>query len=291
MPCPEPRPSRRRFLRRAAQAAAVTPFAVGGYAWRIEPHWVRTEHREMPIQHLPLPLENQVLAHISDLHVGPVVDEGYLRSALRRVRQAAPALVVVTGDWMTCEGEEQVEATLSTIQVLRPEKHPVIGILGNHDYGERFNNPRVAATLTDGLRRLGVEVLRNECTEYRGLQIAGSDDLWARRCDIPRTLSSLDRNRAAIALTHNPDAVDQPGWDGYRGWVLAGHTHGGQCWAPGIGAPVLPVENKRYAHGEVDLHDGRQLYVNRGLGYKAPVRLLSRPEISLFRMTRATAAT
>ena len=42
--------------------------------------------------------------------------------------------------------------------------------------------------------------------------------------------------------------MDEPAWWGdYQGWVLAGHTHGGQCKAPFLPPPLLPVKNARYA--------------------------------------------
>lgn len=80
----------------------------------------------------------------------------------------------------------------------------------------------------------------------------------------------------------NPDAVARPIWSGYRGWILSGHTHGGQCKPPGFAPPLLPVANKRYTAGEFDLKDGRHLYINRGLGYLIRARFNARPEITAF---------
>ena len=66
----------------------------------------------------------------------------------------------------------------------------------------------------------------------------------------------------------------------YRGWVLSGHTHGGQCSVPRLGPPFLPILNSRYAAGEVDLGDGRRLYVSRGVGYSSvPLRLFAPAEV------------
>ena len=59
-----------------------------------------------------------------------------------------------------------------------------------------------------------------------------------------------------------------------------------RCPLPIVG---LPVKNKRYARGRVDLPDGRTLYVNRGLGYLRRWRFNVRPEITVFTLTRADA--
>ena len=87
--------------------------------------------------------------------------------------------------------------------------------------------------------------------------------------------SRLDMKRAAIALSHNPDTVDLPVWGDYEGWILAGHTHGGQCKPPFLPPPVLPVRNRRYTAGEFQLAGNRQLYISRGVGHTC--RSIQRP--------------
>ena len=60
------------------------------------------------------------------------------------------------------------------------------------------------------------------------------------------------RAKPALVLSHNPDTADVPGWLGYEGWILSGHTHGGQCKPPFLPPPLLPVRNRRYTSGEID---------------------------------------
>ena len=93
---------------------------------------------------------------------------------------------------------------------------------------------------------------------------------------------SLDPALPTILLSHNPDTADRPVLQGVRGWILAGHTHGGQCKPPFLPPPRLPVRNRRYTAGEFDLGDGRRLYVNRGLGHILQVRFNVRPEVTVF---------
>ena len=72
-----------------------------------------------------------------------------------------------------------------------------------------------------------------------------------------------------------------------RGWILSGHTHGGQCKPPFLPPPIIPVKNKRYTAGEFDLGDGRPLYINRGLGHLIRARFNARPEVTVFRLRAA----
>jgi hypothetical protein len=135
------------------------------------------------------------------------------------------------------------------------------------------------------VRSCGITVLRNQVLDVEGLQIVGLDDLWAKHFAPQEVLHRLDVTRAAIALSHNPDTVDLPVWGGYDGWILAGHTHGGQCRPPFLPPPVLPVRNRRYTSGEFQLAGNRQLYISRGVGHSLPVRFNARPEVTLFELS------
>jgi predicted MPP superfamily phosphohydrolase len=99
-------------------------------------------------------------------------------------------------------------------------------------------------------------------------------------------LAQLDNQHPAIVLSHNPDTVDLPVWDGYEGWILSGHTHGGQCKAPFLPPPLLPVRNRLYTSGEFSLTGNRRLYISRGVGHLIRIRMNVRPEVTLFELQR-----
>lgn len=280
-----PRLTRRRFL--TASAAAVC--GVGVYTWRIEPHWVEVVERDLPIANLPAALDGETLVQLSDLHVGPIVDPDYLTQALAFTSSLNPALTVITGDFMTCNGMEQIEPMTRVMERLRPGRLGAYAILGNHDYSKHYNRPQVAERLTKRLGDLGVTVLRDQCCTVAGLQLVGLDDLLGSEFKPEAVLASVAWERATLTLCHNPDAVDLPAMASCKGWILAGHTHGGQCKLPFMDPPLLPIRNRRYVAGEFDLGNGRRLYVNRGLGYLYRVRFNVRPEITVWRMKRAEA--
>ncbi|MEO0530361.1 MAG: metallophosphoesterase [Planctomycetota bacterium] len=279
--------TRRRWLRAVAAGGASLAVGTAAYAWRVEPHWVRYTHRPMPFTGLPESLIGKRLVQVSDLHVGPVVDNSYLRRILQSLADLEPDYVAITGDFMTTVGAEQVPLTLDTLRDSPVVDVPTVAILGNHDYGEHFRDFEVADRLSGGLRDLGIRLLRNEAIDLDGLQVAGCDDLWAHRCSVYASLQSVDLARPTLMLAHNPDIVDLPQWTTFRGWVLSGHTHGGQCRLPLLGAPVVPVRNRRYTAGHVQIAQGRDLYVNSGLGYKRRLRFGVRPEVTVFTLTTA----
>lgn len=243
----------------------------------------------MPIRNLPEALQGRTLVQLSDLHIGRLVDPNYLIDCFRRVDDLNPALTVITGDFMSCRGPEQIGAVVDVMRHLRPGPLGAHAILGNHDYGASWSDHSTADTLCERLAALGIGVLRNQARDVAGLTLVGLDDLWAGRFRPEAVMPTLDPEQPALVLSHNPDTVDLPGWSNFRGWVLSGHTHGGQCKPPFLPPPLLPVQNRRYTRGGFDLGDGRGLYVNAALGYIRRVRFNVRPEITAFRMVRAGA--
>ena len=277
--------TRRRFLKLTAGASLVGA-GTFLYTWRVEPHWVEIVRRDLPVKNLSEALVGKTLVQISDLHIGPVVDDDYMSEALARVSALRPDILAITGDLMTCRANEQVGHVMHILQHLQPARIATLAVPGNHDYGHGWRQTATAAELFQRLDERGIRVLRNESIDIEGLQIVGLDDLWSRRFAPERILPTLQRDAPAIVLCHNPDAADRPVWSSYQGWILCGHTHGGQCKAPFFRPPLIPVRNKRYTAGEVDLHDGRKLYINRGLGYLRRVRFNARPEITQFTLQR-----
>jgi len=281
--------SRRRIGRRqflAAAGAALGVSAVGGYMWRVEPHWLEIVRRGLPIKNLPRSLAGKTLVQMSDVHVGTRVDDEYVLDTFQRVARLEPDIVVLTGDFISYDSHV-FEHAAAVYRHFPTGRLATLAVLGNHDYGPAWSHPEIAQRLVDIVSPLGITVLRNTFVDVEGLQVVGLDDWWARRFR-PRAVLSrpggIDPKRSAIVLSHNPDTVDLPGWAGYQGWILAGHTHGGQCKPPFLPAPLLPVRNRRYTAGEFGVSGNRRLYISRGIGHLLQVRFNVRPEVTLFEL-------
>jgi len=274
----------RRALLTTGAAAAASGLACFGYATLVEPHWLEIVERELPVDHLPLALDGARLLQVSDIHVGPRVSDAYLVESLERLRAYRPDIVVVTGDFISYRvprRDEQFARLRAVLPQLPAGRLGTFGILGNHDYGVDWSEPQVAARVVAEAGRAGVHVLRNASHVVSGLELIGVDDLWAGQSR-PLTAQRARTCDAAIVLVHNPDTADTHPWGNYRGWMLAGHTHGGQCKPPFLPPPILPVQNRRYAAGEVAVDARRTLYINRGLGHLIQARFNVRPEVTVF---------
>jgi len=302
-------PTRRQFLA-AGGAALAGAVGTGLYAWQVEPHWVEIVRRPMPLPHLPTTLVGRTLLQLSDLHVGPRVDSSYLTRTLSRAAELEPDFVVLTGDFISYRSPAVYRELRRVLAHLPRGRMSTVAALGNHDFGPGWRSVSIADQVTKIVIDAGAEVLRNERRMLSGIQFAGLGDYWSPEFGVARpirsllsappsapgapessraaaTLASLDATKPTVVLCHNPDALDEPIWGNLAAWVLAGHTHGGQCKPPFLPPPILPVRNKRYTAGAFDVGARRTLYINRGLGHLIQVRFNVRPEITLFTLQAA----
>jgi uncharacterized protein len=305
--------NRRRFLTVGAGAVAAAA-GIGVYAWQIEPYWLDVVQRPMPLENLPAALEGTTLLQVSDVHVGPRVSSDYIERAFQVGRALAPDFVAFTGDFVSYRSPHEIAELARVLRVAPRGRLATVASLGNHDYGRNWRSTAVADDVSRVATDAGIVVLRNDVHMVAGLQFAGLADFWSPEfgphhgmpptgelvapvpsrfaragTDASAALRLLARDAPTVVLSHNPDVQDLPIWDGVRGWVLAGHTHGGQVKPPFLPPPVLPVQNKRYTAGAFDVGPGRTMYINRGLGFLIQVRFDVRPELTLFTLTRATA--
>jgi predicted MPP superfamily phosphohydrolase len=279
------RVSRRRFLRRALALAAV-PMTMGAYATKVEPFWLDAHEFPIVIAGLPRALDGYRIAHLTDLHAG--VTDGarmdYLTRVVRHIDTIKPDCVAVTGDLVnhTAATIEPVAELLSTIPV------PVLVSFGNHDYAPHTARPKAWTFLADPLQAAlearGCAVLRNRAVyltkDKARLWFVGLEDLYTTRFSPQIAYRGVNLRETIVALSHNPDSAN---W--LQNWgtklILSGHTHGGQIRIPGLGAPILPLLNRRFEQGLFQLRNQCQMYVSRGVGYLYQARLFCRPELPL----------
>lgn len=275
--------SRRDFLKIAGVGSLAS---LGVYTGWVEPHWLEIVRRQLPIRNLPPSLAGRTLVQVSDVHMGLQVDDDYVIGAFEHIAALQPDILVFTGDFITYH-PDVFEQFPGVYRFFPAGRLATLAILGNHDYGPAWSHPEIADRVVESITPFGVTVLRNEIREVAGLQIAGLDDLWGKRFRPEPVLAALDPMRAALVLSHNPDTVDRPVWSDYHGWILSGHTHGGQCKPPFLPPPLIPVQNHRYTAGEFALAGDRRLYISRGVGHLLQVRFNVRPEVTVFELGAA----
>ena len=277
--------NRRKYIKQTFWGITGLGLFSGLYTWQIEPFWLEIVKLKMPIKNLPDELIGKTLMQISDIHIGDRFDYHFVIDSFKKVKELEPDFVVYTGDYVSLSNDEvQYDKLQETLKNIVHGRLGTLGILGNHDYGKNWSQISIANNIADKLEQSGIKVLRNESVELNGINFIGFDDYWGRNFNPEKAMNGFDKSKANIALCHNPDVCDIDIWRDYNSWILSGHTHGGQVKPPFLRPPMLPVKNKKYSAGQIELSNGRTLYINRALGHLWQVRFNVRPEITIFEL-------
>ncbi|MFP4052631.1 MAG: metallophosphoesterase [Phycisphaerae bacterium] len=276
------------FLKHVLWRAASHVALYGLCGWDLETRWLTLERREAFLPGLGGELDGLRVAHLSDLHLSPIMRQRHLAKYIELTNELQPDFAVITGDFVWASARCYARQVAEIVGELSP-KIGTIAVLGNHDYGVWMPGGHnglsgLAEYLIDRLRDHGATVLHNDSLVYRrgsaAVAFAGVGDLWTRHYDPAAAMDAVPTETPIIALTHNPDASGDLARLG-ADYVLAGHTHGKAVPDTPLNNLLFPVVYRDFAAGEYTLGSHRRLYVNRGLGPSRRVQDDHRPEISL----------
>lgn len=253
----------------------------GSYPFFVERHLLAVNRYRLEVPHLPEAFAGMTVAHLTDLHYGPLVSMGFLRMVIAKTNSLAADMIVCTGDYVHSDNAvDTIEAIWPELCALRAPLG-VHSVLGNHDHWAS------TARSVELLEKSG-QSISHRCValERNGerLWLAGAGDLWEDHRPLDNLLAPVPPDECCIVLAHNPDTADTP-CDRRIDLMVCGHTHGGQVRLPIVGAPVLPVQNLRYSSGPLHSDRGFPLFISRGIGWAIlPVRFGCRPEIALLEL-------
>ncbi|MCX7633105.1 MAG: metallophosphoesterase [Turneriella sp.] len=251
--------------------------------------WLR--EKEIALKNLHDDLKGLRIVQISDIHIGILIGEDYLRYTIPLIKKLKPDYLVVTGDIIDNSNAflpvaQRYFAKLAELVPHQDSQPRLLGVLGNHDL---IDDGDVAAA---GFARSGLLILRNRLLALKrgrgSLQLAGLDypPLGTKRS---KTMQQYFQKVAAqrkaelplILLNHNPADFAFLKTQGVD-LVLSGHTHGGQINLSQKQETLLNGARWFYRY-YVDHYEenGAQLYVNRGLGHWFPLRVNCPAEITV----------
>lgn len=217
------------------------------------------------------------IVQVTDLHLGVHSGRRRLATAIRRIAEARPDVVVSTGDLI-----DSPLASCPELAAMMKEVEAPLGkfaVTGNHEYYLGLDKSRSFHEAA------GFRLLRGASVTLDGrLVLAGVDDPAGRRTGAPycideaAVLPPADGDRLPTVLLKHQPRVD-PESVGRFDIQLSGHTHGGQLFP----WHALTRMSYPFADGLHVLGDGRsRLYVSRGTGtWGPPMRLLAPPEVTL----------
>lgn len=215
------------------------------------------------------------IVQLSDVHIGGLIDQEFIRTLVTKVNSLEPDLVVITGD-LVDTSLEYANSSLDELQKLK-SKYGTFFIVGNHEYFHDIHS------IINKVKSIGIRVLENE-NEYigkenEGFNLAGVYDILGYRVntyepDLQKALEGA-KNSPTVLLAHQPKFIEEV--SSSIDLVLSGHTHGGQI----IPFNLLVKLQQPYIKGLHQHNNHTQIYVNKGTGFWGPpMRLGASSEIT-----------
>jgi uncharacterized protein len=286
----------------------------------VEPRVVTVAEYRIVSPDLPSAFDGTRVVFLTDIHHGPYLSRGSVRTLVDRVNAMQPDLIVLGGDYVYHSAGYIAPCFKELARLHAPLG--VYGVLGNHDHWEGAERTRRA------MAAAGIVLLENRGAWLtRGgdrIRIGGVGDLWEDRQLIAPTVGGTSRGDFVLLVSHNPDyyaalmdlppratrvatagsgqAVaggERPAPADLVDLVLAGHTHGGQVTLFGLWAPLVASDyGQRFRTGLIDSHGtasaaGRDaepnvpVIVSNGIGtVTPPVRFCAPPQIVYIELVR-----
>jgi predicted MPP superfamily phosphohydrolase len=264
---------RREFFKKGLDYSSLA--IAGGLSTRAmyEAKFIELEKVDIKIKDLK---KEYTIVQLSDIHIGGLIDQKFIRDMVKKVNTLKPDIVVITGDMVDIALNYALPA-LNELKNL-DTKYGTYFIVGNHEYFHGIES------IISTVNSLGIKTLENENIYIgeanQGFNLAGVYDVFGYRAnhhkpDLEKALKNKNANSPTILLAHQPRYIEEvkSGVD----LMLSGHTHGGQLYPFRALVKILqPYLAGLYTHNE-----NLQIYVNKGTGFWGPpMRLGASSEIT-----------
>lgn len=225
------------------------------------------------------------IALLSDFHHSSWISAEYIRRVVGMTNALQPDLVALLGDYVHRDGQKWAAGCMRELSALHAPQG-VMGVLGNHDHYQRG-----ASFVREAMRQAGIHDLTNTAVTIRRhgeiLHLGGVGDFWREKQKLSDAIGRSLTPRSVVLLSHNPDYAERIR-DDRIGVVLSGHTHGGQCVFPFIGAPFTSsAYGNKYLSGLCQA-PATQVFVTTGVGSSFPnIRLGTSSEVALLTLRKS----
>jgi len=264
---------RREFFKKGLDYASVgVALTLSGRAM-YEAKFIELEKVDIKIKDLK---QSYSIVQLSDVHIGGLIDQKFIRDIVKRVNILNPDIVVITGDLVDI-ALHYAKPALAELKNLKT-KYGTYFIVGNHEYLHGIDD------IISTVNSMGIKTLENENVyigeKGNGFNLAGVYDQIGYRMehhqpDLKKSLENIDDKAPTVLLAHQPRFINEVSSD--VDLVLSGHTHGGQLYPFRILVKMVqPYIAGLYAHSK-----HTQIYVNKGTGFWGPpMRLGASSEIT-----------
>ncbi|GAB4184120.1 MAG: metallophosphoesterase [Calditrichia bacterium] len=243
----------------------------------INANTIHIKHQDIEIRKPELTPGEIKIALITDIHLGTIIRNSYLKKIVDKTNSQNPDLILLGGDIVDEDVNTVIRQNMD--QILKDLKAPLgtWAITGNHEFISRQ-----ADAMEEYLKRAGITMLRDSTAMIdSNIVLVGREDRAAynfkrySRKSLNSLLNGIDPTKHLIILMdHQPFHLQEAEMNQVDIQV-SGHTHHGQFF-PFNGITNIVYEKSWGYHRRGDTH----YYVSCGAGTWGPrVRLGNRPEI------------
>lgn len=231
----------------------------------------RVKEISVTIPNLPDAWKGKKIVQLSDVHLGLVHREAFMRDLVEKTNSAHPEMVVITGDLFDGMDGKLDELVSPLDDIKAPDG--VFFITGNHEtylgLDEAFS----------AIKKTKTAILHDEVRDIRGLKLIGVHyPLLGENENVATILDSLQSQyvgKPNILLYHSPTHIAEIKARGVN-LQLSGHTHDGQIFPFGY---IAKIVHKGYEYGLYQ-EGNYTLYTTSGAGTWGPMmRTGNSPEI------------
>lgn len=289
---------RSEFLMRAGLITGAVPLAAIGVGIASGAYDYRVRYQTLNLPNLPKAFDGMTIGQISDVHSGSFYNKKAVVGGVEMLLGQKPDVIFFTGDLVNKRSDEMYGYQDIFSKVKAPLG--VFSILGNHDYGDYYDWPNLAAkrkNLNDLIithKNMGWDLLLNE---NRRLKVDGEEigilgvENWGQLTRFPKygrmeqAVKNTEDLPVKLLLSHDPSHWQAQVVPQYPqiDMMFSGHTHGMQFGVRAEHFQWSPVEYIYKEWAGLYHQDKQQLYVNVGYGFLGfPGRIGILPEITIF---------
>lgn len=299
--------SKRRGVRFVGAITSLLAAGIFFYGMAITRTDYTIEHIELTSERLPKEFDGYKITHISDLHIGSMVNpEQELQLIAEICNKLNSDVILFTGDLINIRQEEitpQLEDILRSFRA----RDGIFSVMGNHDIGICIKDsithlPEVnAQQLIEKEQRCGWQVLDDKTAYIRrgadSVAVTGisfKKELQEHRhsakmpdTDILGAYSGLPDELFNITLVHIPQHWDEIVKNRKADLTLSGHVHAMQMRLPIGERGVSPARILYKRWSGLYEEQGRWLHINDGTGcIMYPMRIGTPPTITQITLKR-----
>lgn len=245
------------------------------------------------IKDLPQRWKGKTIVQISDVHLGNILGENFLKQAVDKINSVKPEIVAITGD-LVDGSAKNVPSYLNLLEEIKAGQG-VYYITGNHEIYFGVNK------FLSAIKKININTLEDKIADLNGLQVIGiSYPKFTEAKNIKNIIQNnkdFDPQKPSILLFHSPTSINhaedseedrrekmywRPNTDFSDAkelgidLQLSGHSHAGQIFPFDL---VTKMIYNGYDYG-LKTEGDFSIYTSSGVGVWGPtMRTGSRSEI------------